>query len=90
MLASKDLLNVKYIYFLLFEQKCVCNERNNCIKGVSYTEEVAALDHTESEAVVENNVAPDCVNDGYYESVVYCGRCDAELSRVGTVVLVIF
>ena len=47
----------------------------------SYTEEVAALGHTEGEIVVENNVAPDCVNDGSYDNVVYCTVCDVELSR---------
>ena len=43
--------------------------------------ERAAFDHTESEAAIENNVDPDCENDGSYDSVVYCSVCDAELSR---------
>ena len=42
---------------------------------------VAALGHTAGETVVENEVANDCVNDGYYNNVVYCTVCDAELSR---------
>ncbi len=49
--------------------------------GDSYTEEVAALGHTEGGAVIENNVDPDCVNDGSYDNVVYCTVCEAELSR---------
>ncbi|MBQ6864327.1 MAG: Ig-like domain-containing protein, partial [Clostridia bacterium] len=44
-------------------------------------DKVAALGHTEGEVVVENNVAPDCVNEGSYDNVVYCTVCDAELSR---------
>jgi len=44
-------------------------------------ETVPALGHTESEAVTENNVSPDCVNDGSYDTVVYCTVCESELSR---------
>ena len=33
------------------------------------------------EAVVENNVAPDCVNAGSYDLVVYCSECGEEVSR---------
>ncbi|MBR3588723.1 MAG: hypothetical protein IKL16_04095 [Clostridia bacterium] len=47
---------------------------------------IPALGHTESEDVVENNVTPDCVNDGKYDTVVYCTVCGDELSRVETVV----
>lgn len=48
----------------------------------SYTADTtAALGHTEGEAVEENRVAADCVNDGSYETVVYCTACDEELSR---------
>ena len=43
--------------------------------------EKAALGHTDGEAIVENNVAPDCENTGSYNNVVYCSVCDAELSR---------
>ena len=42
---------------------------------------VNALGHTEKEAVVENNVNPDCENKGSYDSVVYCEVCDVEVSR---------
>ncbi len=47
---------------------------------------VDALGHTEKEAVIENNVDPDCENEGSYDTVVYCSVCDAELSRVETIV----
>ncbi|MBE6558724.1 MAG: hypothetical protein E7661_06935 [Ruminococcaceae bacterium] len=44
---------------------------------------VAALGHTEGTPVVENNVDPDCINAGGYDSVVYCSvdGCGVELSR---------
>ena len=34
-----------------------------------------------SSPVTENRVAATCTEDGHYDSVVYCGRCDEELSR---------
>jgi hypothetical protein len=43
---------------------------------------IEAREHTPADAVVENEVAPDCVKDGRYESVVYCSVCNEELSRV--------
>ncbi|MBQ2710447.1 MAG: S8 family serine peptidase [Clostridia bacterium] len=45
------------------------------------TESIPATGHTEGAVVVENNVAPNCTEDGSYENVVYCTVCDAELSR---------
>ena len=42
---------------------------------------VVALGHTNSEAVKENDVAPDCDNAGSYDNVVYCSVCNAEVSR---------
>ena len=68
-----------------------CTEKGyttyTCACGDSYVaDEVAALGHTEGEAVVENNVEPSCTADGSYENVVYCTVCNAELSRVNTVV----
>ena len=41
----------------------------------------AALGHTNSEAVVENRVEPDCTTDGNYDSVIYCSVCNAAISR---------
>ena len=49
--------------------------------GETKTESIAMLSHTEGTAVVENNVAPDCVNAGSYDNVVYCTVCNTELSR---------
>lgn len=52
----------------------------NC--GVyNITEVIPATGHTEGEAVVENEVAATCTEDGSYDSVVYCTVCGAELSR---------
>ena len=39
------------------------------------------LGHVAGSSVVENNVAPDCVNKGSYDNVVYCTVCNAEISR---------
>ena len=50
------------------------------------TEVIPALGHTEGAVVVENNVAPDCENDGAYDNVVYCTVCNEELSRETIVV----
>ena len=44
-------------------------------------DETAALGHTDGEAVKENEVAPDCVNTGSYDNVVYCIVCKEEVSR---------
>ena len=52
-----------------------------CGETLVAQETVAALGHTAGSTVVENNVDPDCVNDGSYDNVVYCTVCDAELSR---------
>ena len=58
-----------------------------CACGDSYTaDETEALGHTAGESVVENNVDPTYENDGSYDTVVYCTKCDAELSRVTTTV----
>ncbi|MCD7784834.1 MAG: hypothetical protein LUH18_04545 [Oscillospiraceae bacterium] len=53
-----------------------------CACGDSYTEPVEATGHTESEPVVENEVAATCTKDGSYDLVVYCSVCEAEISRV--------
>ena len=53
-----------------------------CECGDSYIADYTdALGHTEGEAVKENEKAADCVNDGSYDSVVYCTVCGEELSR---------
>lgn len=45
------------------------------------TVEVAALSHTEGEAVKENEVAATCTAAGSYEEVVCCAVCGEEVSR---------
>ena len=53
--------------------------------GYSYVgDEVAALGHTDGAPVIENNVTADCVNDGGYDTVVYCSVCTYEVSRTHT------
>ena len=42
---------------------------------------IARAEHTESEAVRENEVKATCEQDGSYEEVVYCTECDKEISR---------
>ena len=55
--------------------------------GDSYIgDEVAAIGHTNGAPVVENNVNPDCVNSGSYDTVIYCTVCGDEVSRVNTFV----
>ena len=52
----------------------------NC--GDTYVADyVDALGHTEGEVKVENNVDPDCVNNGSYDNVTYCTVCGVETSR---------
>ena len=43
--------------------------------------DVNKLGHNGGTAVKENNVDPTCTSDGSYDEVVYCTRCNAELSR---------
>ncbi|MCD8099064.1 MAG: hypothetical protein LUE06_00590, partial [Oscillospiraceae bacterium] len=49
--------------------------------GETKTEAIAATGHTAGEAVVENEVAATCTEDGSYDSVVYCTVCGEEISR---------
>ena len=52
----------------------------------TYTaDEVAALGHTEAEAVVENLVGSDLTTAGSYDVVIYCSVCNVEISRENTV-----
>ena len=46
--------------------------------------ETAALGHLPGEAVQENYVEPTATAEGGYDTVVYCQRCNAELSREHT------
>ena len=44
-------------------------------------EAIPALGHTNLDPVEENRFAPDCVNEGGYDMVVYCKVCGEEVSR---------
>ncbi len=58
-----------------------------CHCGDSYIDNyVNALGHTEGKVVVENNLLPDCTNEGCYDNVIYCTVCKEELSRETIVV----
>ncbi len=43
-------------------------------------------EHTEGDAVIENEKAPTCTAEGSYDEVVYCTVCQAELKRETKVV----
>ncbi len=45
---------------------------------------VAALGHLPGSSVIENRVDATCTAGGSYDTVVYCQRCGAEMSRVTT------
>lgn len=47
---------------------------------------IAALGHSPAEAVREHEVSATCMAAGSYDSVVYCERCQAEISRETTTV----
>lgn len=55
-----------------------CSRCGDVITG----KEIAALGHAEGTAVKENVIAATCEADGSYDEVVYCTRCNKELSRV--------
>ena len=44
-------------------------------------DETDALGHTEAAAVIENENAASCTNNGSYDTVVYCSICALEISR---------
>ena len=48
------------------------------------TKTVAALGHSAGTPVQENYVEPTATTDGGYDTVTYCTRCNAELSRTHT------
>ncbi|MBR4881343.1 MAG: hypothetical protein IKU19_05375, partial [Clostridia bacterium] len=49
-------------------------------------DEQGRLIHTLGATVVENNIAPDCVNNGSYDNVAYCKICSEERTRETVVV----
>ena len=54
---------------------------NICNEIFEQGESIAALGHTNGEAVFENTVAATCTAAGSRDSVVYCSVCQAEVSR---------
>ena len=42
----------------------------------------SAMDHTPQAAVIENQVASTCCEEGSYDEVIYCSVCNEEISRV--------
>ncbi len=60
-------------------QEATCTEPKTC--KLCGTTEGVALGHNPLPAVEENRVEPTTTSVGSYESVVYCNRCDEELSR---------
>ena len=56
--------------------------------GSSYVgDKTGSLGHTAGRSVEENAMAATCTENGGYDTVVYCSVCNAELSRLHTVVL---
>ncbi len=58
-------------------------EKRVCKNDPSHTETrpVNALGHIPSEPAQENSSASTCTTQGYYDEVVYCSVCGAEISR---------
>lgn len=57
-------------------------QRRDCTRCDHYeTKTIDALGHVDGKVVVENRVEPDCTTEGHYDNVVYCTRCNTELSR---------
>ena len=54
------------------------------LTGETHVTTTDALGHLPGEAVEENRVEPTATTDGGYDTVVYCQRCSAELSREHT------
>ena len=57
-----------------------------CQTYISGHEVIPAAGHKNADAVIENDIKPDCTNTGSYDTVVYCSVCKAELSRIPTTV----
>ena len=53
--------------------------------GATHLTETGSLGHLPGDPVQENYVEPTATTDGGYDTVVYCQRCSAELSREHTV-----
>ncbi len=57
-----------------------------CGEIIVAQEVISALGHSEGEKTEENRVEPDCVNDGSFDTVIYCTVCGEEISRETTVI----
>lgn len=56
-------------------------------ESFGFEEEITrATGHSELDPVTENSVDPQCTVEGGYDTVIYCGNCGCELSRVHTVI----
>ncbi|MBE6791209.1 MAG: hypothetical protein E7535_08495 [Ruminococcaceae bacterium] len=53
-----------------------------CLCGAEEKTVLKSEGHKDGELVIENEVEADCVNNGSYDTVVYCSVCGEELSRV--------
>ena len=54
------------------------------LTGESHMTVIPPLGHLEADAVEENLAEPSCTEPGGFDTVVYCQRCGAELSRAHT------
>jgi hypothetical protein len=52
----------------------------------TYSNKTPALGHINGEEVIENRKEPSCKEAGSYDTVIYCQRCEKEVSRVTTVI----
>ena len=52
-----------------------------CGETLTAQDEIPAKGHTAGDPVKENEVAPECTEDGSYDEVIYCSVCGVEISR---------
>ena len=72
-MKAKKIFAIVISFFLFFPFLSACGNSN---EG-----QIQPHDHIAGPSVVENNVEPDCTNDGHYDLVRYCTICNEELSR---------
>ena len=83
-IAQFDGENVKYVRLVAVDattdnQYVFASASEIRLTGEKY--DAPVHEHTPAEAVVENEVAATCTEDGSYDSVVYCSECGEEISR---------
>ena len=65
---------------VIYKRECaVCHKKD--------TAKIPAIGHTNSSAVIENKIDATCVEDGSYDSVIYCSVCNDEISREPNTIL---